>query len=553
MKKNMNYSKIKRIHSNKLLTISFLISIASVVIIMRIIELSLPSKDIKASSSNNNLIIQSNDRGLLLDRNNRILASNIYLYNLKAYPRQIKYPEKTFLKLSKEINFPAEQNVLKKLNNKRKYEVIISRNITAPLAKKINNIGIPGIEFIPVKKRFYPHKELTSHYVGHVNLEMNGVFGAERSFNKLLKNGENVNLAIDIRIQYAVRNELKKAIEKYKAKSATSIIIDINSGEILSLVSIPDFNPNLSIDSNSDSYRNTATLNLYEMGSTFKIFSIAAAIEKSEINLETKFDASKPIKISNHLIKDYHPQNRILSTKEIFLKSSNIGSSLIALKLGNIELKKFYKELGLLSLSKINLLEKTKPIIPKKWGEAETATLSFGHGLSISPIQMVEAASILFINNKTFVPTIKKVKNVNEINKTKIISKKTNNILKSLMYENTIEGTAQRAKIKGYYIGGKTATGEKVNDKGLYDKTKLVSSFLSVFPINEPKYISLVLFDEPTLGLKVNQSATGGLTAAPVTANILKKVLPLLGISKNINIEPKIIIKNKEKINLVSF
>ena len=291
----------------------------------------------------------------------------------------------------------------------------------------------------------------------------------------LLKNGENVNLAIDIRIQYVVRNELKKAIEKYKAKSATSIIIDINSGEILSLVSIPDFNPNLSIDSNSDSYRNTATLNLYEMGSTFKIFSIAAAIEKSEINLETKFDASKPIKISNHLIKDYHPQNRILSTKEIFLKSSNIGSSLIALKLGNIELKKFYKELGLLSLSKINLLEKTKPIIPKKWGEAETATLSFGHGLSISPIQMVEAASILFINNKTFVPTIKKVKYVNEINKTKIISKKTNNILKSLMYENTIEGTAQRAKIKGYYIGGKPATGEKVNDKGLYDKTKLVS------------------------------------------------------------------------------
>ena len=141
MKKNMNYSKIKRIHSNKLLTISFLISIASVVIIMRIIELSLPSKDKKASSSNNNLIFQSNDRGLLLDRNNRILASNIYLYNLKAYPRQIKYPEKTFLKLSKEINFPAEQNVLKKLNNKRKYEVIISRNITAPLAKKINNIG----------------------------------------------------------------------------------------------------------------------------------------------------------------------------------------------------------------------------------------------------------------------------------------------------------------------------------------------------------------------------------------------------------------------------
>ena len=196
---------------------------------------------------------------------------------------------------------------------------------------------------MPVIKRFYPHREVTSHFVGHVNGNMIGQLGAERTYNNKLYLGEDINLGIDIRLQYIVRDELEKARIKYKAKSATAIIADLNNGEILSLVSLPDFNPNQSINPELNSYTNTATLNLYEMGSTFKMFTITAALELSQVNLETKFDATNSIKIANYEIKDYKPQNRILLTK-IFLRSSNIGSSLIALEVGKLKLKNFMKD-----------------------------------------------------------------------------------------------------------------------------------------------------------------------------------------------------------------
>ena len=541
-------------HSKVLLTISFVVGILGLVIIMRLIEISFPKETYDKSKIELKKTVNEKSRGFLLDRNNRILASNIYIYNLKAYPKKIKDPESTINLVGNEIDLYDRANLIKKLSSLSKYGVLVKKNITAPQAKKINNIGIPGIEFVPVMKRFYPHKEITSHYIGHVNGKMIGQLGAERTFNNRLKLGENVNLGIDIRLQYIVRDELEKARVKYNAKSASAIIANLHSGEILSLVSLPDFNPNQSINPMKNSYTNTATLNLYEMGSTFKMFTIAAAIEFSKINMNTKFDASKPIKISNYKIKDYKPQNKILSTKEIFLNSSNIGSSLIALELGKDQLKSYYEKLGLLNTSRINLNEKTKPIIPIRWGKIETATLSFGHGLSISPIQMVEAASKLFNNNQTYIPQIHKKEKDNLKEAKKFLSENTINTLKQLMYENTLVGTAKKARLEGFNIGGKTATGEKAVN-GKYDKTKLVSSFLAVFPIEKPNYISLVLFDEPSISdiKKFRQGATGGLTAAPVTADIFKRIFPILGITKNYNLDPGLIVNNKGEINLVSY
>ena len=546
-KKEKKYNKI-------LLIISFLIGILGLVIIMRLVEISFPNKNLITVDKNAIKKTDNKNRGMLLDRNNRILASNIYIYNLKAYPKKIKDPLYTINMLSNEIRLNDIKALLKKIKNKEKYEVLIKKNITAPQAKKINNLGIPGIEFVPVIKRFYPHREITSHLVGHVNGNMVGQVGAERTFNNILNEGENINLGIDIRVQYIVRDELEKARIRYNSKGATAIIANLNSGEILSLVSLPDFNPNQSINPELNSYTNTATLNLYEMGSTFKIFTITAALDLSQVNLETKFDASKSIKIANYEIKDYKPQNRILSTKEIFLNSSNIGSSLIALEVGKYKLKNFYDKIGLLNISNINLTEKTKPIVPKKWGKIQTATLSFGHGLSISPIQMIEASSKLFNNNLDYKTQIHKKNKEDTIEKIKFLSENTINTLVHLMYENTLSGTARKAQIKGFKIGGKTATGEKA-EKGKYDKTKLISSFLSVFPIEKPEFISLVLFDEPSLGNKKNyrEGATGGKTAAPVTANIYRRIFPILGITKGYNLGPELLVDNKGELNFVSY
>jgi cell division protein FtsI (penicillin-binding protein 3) len=300
---------------------------------MRVLELSIPNRYEKVTDEKKSINNKNNERGLLIDRNGNIVASNIYIYNLKAYPRNINKPEKIIKLLKEHVNFTDFNVVKRKIFNKSKCEVVIKKNITAPEAKRINSLGIPGLEFVPVIKRFYPNEKITAHYLGHVNKEMKGVYGAERSFNDTLNKGEDVKLSIDIRVQYAVRDELIKASKKFNSKSATAIIADINNGEIISLVSLPDYNPNTSIDPKRNSYRNTATLNLYEMGSTFKIFSIAAALERSDISINSKYDARKPMRLSKYTIKDYHPQNRILSIKEIFLKSSNIGASRIALEL----------------------------------------------------------------------------------------------------------------------------------------------------------------------------------------------------------------------------
>ncbi len=546
-KKEKKYNKL-------LLIISFLIGIIGLVIIMRLVEVSFPKKNLSTVDKNEVKKVDNRNRGMLLDRNDRVLASNIYIYNLKAYPKKIKDPSYTINMLSKHIALNDSKALFKKLKNKEKYEVLIKKNITAPQAKRINNLGIPGVEFVQVNKRFYPHREIISHFVGHVNGNMVGQLGAERTFNHKLHLGEDINLGIDIRLQYIVRDELEKGRIKYNSKSATAIIADLKNGEILSLVSLPDFNPNQSINPELNSYTNTATLNLYEMGSTFKMFTIAAALELSQVNLETKFDASNSIKIANYEIKDYKPQNRILSTKEIFLNSSNIGSSLIALEIGKLKLKNFYNKIGLLNIPNINLTEKTKPITPKIWGKIQTATLSYGHGLSISPIQMIEASSKLFNNNLDYKTQIHKKKKKDTIEKTKFLSENTIDTLKYLMYENTLNGTARKAKINGFKIGGKTATGEKA-EKGKYDKTKLVSSFLSVFPIENPEFISLVLFDEPSLGdvKKYREGATGGKTAAPVTANIYRRIFPILGITKNYNLGPELLVDNKGELNFVSY
>ena len=556
---NFKKSKNKDFDNNqmlrRLILVAFLMATIGLVIFSKILEVSIlyEKKPQNVSSAKNEKKILF--RGVIKDRNGKILASNIFKYKLKAYPKLIKDPVLTSEILSNKLKNLDKNRVLKQISNKLRYEIVIARNITAKKAKYLNSLGIPGLEFFPTVKRFYPHSNLTSHLVGHTNKKLEGVNGMEKTYNNKLSTGKDITLSIDIRLQHAIREELAKDLLNFNAKTATAILADLNSNEILSMISLPDYNPNLSINPSDISYRNTATLNLYEMGSTFKIFSLAAGFEYANIKLNSSFDVSKPLKISNYLIKDYHPQNRVLSAKEVFLKSSNKGASLIALQLGGNNLKNFYDNLGLLDYSSINIIEKSKPKFPRNWGEIETANLSFGYGISITPMHLIEAASLIFgkaefENVKLELQKITKQKN-NEL-----LSVSTKEKLLHLMEENVLYGTGKNAFIKGYHVGGKTATAEKVNKiQGGYDKRKLVSSFLSVFPINNPKYICLVLFDEP-LFQNINNNhdgATGGRTAAKTTAKIIKRISPILGIEKEKN-SKKILVDNKKKgVELASF
>ena len=236
----MNVNQTGALNIKKILILVFVMSIIGLVVIMRILELSMPNKHERVTNKIININNTNYERGLLLDRNGNIIASNIYVYSLKAYPRKINKPEKMIKLLKEHVYFNDFDTVKRKVYNKNKFEVVIKKNITAPEAKRINSIGIPGLEFVPVIKRFYPNEKVTSHYIGHVNKEMRGVSGAERSFNSALTKGENVKLSIDIRVQYAVRDELIKARKKFNSKSATAVIADINNGEIISLVSLQE-------------------------------------------------------------------------------------------------------------------------------------------------------------------------------------------------------------------------------------------------------------------------------------------------------------------------
>ncbi len=539
----------------RMFLVAFLMTTVGLVIISKIFEITFLNEEKKEIFADTTMKKNVPLRGAVKDRNGKILATNIFKYKLKAYPNLIREPISTSKILINEVPWLDQQRLLKQLSNKSKYEVIILRNITAKKAKYLNSLGIPGLEFFPSVKRFYPHGNLLSHLVGHVNNNSRGVNGIEKTFDATLATGKDVDVTIDVRIQHLIREELLKDYNDYNAKTATAILSNIDTNEIISLVSLPDYNPNLSIDPKINSYRNTATLNLYEMGSTFKVFTIAAALELAEIKLSSRFDATQPLRISRYTIKDYHPQNRVLSTEEVFLNSSNIGASLIALKLGGNSLKKFYNNLGLLDYSSINIKEKSKPKFPKKWGDIQTATLSYGHGISITPIHLVEAASLIFSNYK-YEKINLKLQRKNTEKKNNFISKKTREKILHLMKVNVLNGTGKNAFVSGYDVGGKTATAEKI-DKigGGYDKRKLVSSFLSVFPINNPKYVLLVLFDEPFLKNKYDENfgATGGKTAAKTTAKIIQSIAPILGMNKKRLDKDLVVEKNLKGFNYVSF
>ncbi len=532
--------------------IGIVVLIFALVVSMRLTEVSMRG-GLYGVKNISTVVSTKPERGNILDRNGKTLATNIHAYTMIALPKEVIDIELTAKELSQFLGKSNYNLIINKLSKKNKIETVVKRRVSSKEAQRINLLGLPGIKFRKESFRFYPSSTLASHLVGHVDTEFLGLAGIEKSSNKLLTDGLNISSSIDIRVQHATREELKKGLIKYNAEKAVGIVADVNNGEILSMVNLPDFNPNIKINPLLDSYRNSSTVSVYEMGSTYKIFTIAAAIEYNTASIDTLFDARKPIVLKRHIIKDFHPTNSFLTTREVFIKSSNIGSTRIAWELGAKKQKEFLFNIGLLSLPNIGIDERSAPIKPKKWGESEVATVSYGYGLSVSPVQMVAATSSI-VNGGLKVPlTIYARKNnYKNIEVARVISPETSKIINALLKENVNIGTGKKAKVSGYQVGGKTATAKKISKKGGYYKSKNVSSFISVFPINNPKYIVLVLFDEPKNG-KSNNKATGGLTAAPVAGRIIKRIAPILGVERDISDENKLVKFKQENFELANY
>jgi len=468
-------------------------------------------------------------RADILDRNGVLLATTLKVWALHADPFLISDPGKTAQKLVK--IFPDLQygDVLQKLQSSKRFEWI-ERDVTPDQQYQVLQIGEPGLKFKERYRRFYPQGEMIAHLLGYGNVDTKGLAGIERGFDNYLSSGQGLKLTLDVRLQHVLRREALAAMEAFEAIAAAGVIMDVTNGEILAGVSLPDFNPHKPPGkSNEEAMFNRLTLGAYELGSVFKIFSTAAFFEHRDVPMSASFDVREPIKIGGHTIDDYHGEDRVLTVPEVFMYSSNIGSALMGQAVGTEALRNFYSDLGLLDPLSFEVREVARPRIPNPWQDVSTMTASYGHGLSTTPIQLISAVSSIVNGGYLVKPSL--VMGGEEVlqEDVRIVSAKTAQRMRQLLRLVVMDGTASKAEVAGLRIGGKTGTAEKIVD-GRYHNKKKISSFVGVFPMDEPRYAVFLMVDEPKGQKHTWNYATGGWVAAPAVARIVTSMASILGI-----------------------
>jgi cell division protein FtsI (penicillin-binding protein 3) len=468
-------------------------------------------------------------RADIVDRNGVLLATTLEAPSLFAVPKLIKDPQRVAERLASILPDIEESEVAAQLASDKSF-VWIKRQLTPSQALGVNRLGIPGLQFQPEGRRVYPEGNLLAHVVGYVDVDGKGLGGMERGFDEILRDGHApVELSIDARIQYILRDEITRAVAQFSAAGGMGIVMDVNTGEVLAMASLPDFDPNLPVDAESDAARNQATLGVYEMGSIFKIFNTALALEARTATLTSSYDATKPLQIGRYTIHDDHAQRRWLTVPEIFEFSSNIGSARMVLDVGVDRQKDFLGRLGLLKSPNFELPELGAPLVPSPWREVNSMTIAFGHGISVSPLQMATAVCAVVNGGVLHHPTVIKRPAGYAPAGQQVLSARTSEDLRRLLRLVVEHGTGKLAKAPGYLVGGKTGTAEKVSDKH-YDRRDLLSSFIGVFPITAPRYLVMISIDRPHGNKESAGFATGGWVAAPGVARVIERMAPLLGI-----------------------
>ena len=518
----------------RIIAIAVVFFVTFLVVNFKLINLSKPLKEKEVIANN---IIKNFKRGKILDRNGNILAVSLPTWSLYSNNHKIINPKLAAKKLKNIFPNLEEDKILFKLLSDKRF-IYIVRHLKPEKAKEVNKIGEPGLNFEKEFLRVYPYSEETSHVVGYVGKGKKGLSGIELKYDKKLVKGEDIYLTIDSRVQYKINKVLLEGKAVYKYKGAVGIVLKINTGEVISAVSLPSFNPN--IYNNFNPTLNQITSAVFEMGSIFKSFTIAAALNEKIINLESNFDATNPIIINKRIIEDDHPQNRYLNLEEVFVHSSNIGSARIALNLGEKKQSYYFNQLKLDTILDTGIPEVQYPLIQENKRDIHIATKSYGHGISVSPINVI-AALASTVNEGLYVePLFVKDEKYFNRPKIKIFEKEVSDIMKDL-YRYVVEkdgGTAKRVKSEYYIVGGKTGTANKVVDGKYHDK-KVVSSFISFLPINDPKYAIFVLLDEPKATGKV-LGRTAGFNAVPLTKKIILEIAPILS-EKSVNFTKRII------------
>ncbi len=468
-------------------------------------------------------------RADIVDRNGILVATSLPTASLYADPHLVLDPEEAAARLSEVMPSLERAEIEKKLKSKRRF-VWLQRNLTPDEQYAVNGLGLPGLAFQREERRVYPHGPLLAHVVGLTDTDGTGIAGLERYFDGVLDGAETpLRLSIDVRVQSQVRDELAVTMAEFQAIGAASVVMDVMTGELIAMVSLPDFDPNVPGTAVGDAVFNRATKGVYEMGSTFKLFTTAMALDTGTIGLDDGYDASEPIKISRFTISDFHGENRWLSVPEILIYSSNIGTAKMAMAVGAEKQQQYLGALGLLGLAEIELPEVGKPLVPPRWRDVNTMTVSYGHGIAVSPLQMVSGVSTLVNGGIARPATLLAREPGSFIPGERVLSETTSEQMRGLMRLVVSHGTGKKARAEGYLIGGKTGTADKQVD-GRYQRDKRIASFIGAFPIESPRYVVLVVVDEPKGNASTFNYATGGWVAAPAVGHIVGRMGPLLGI-----------------------
>lgn len=476
-------------------------------------------------------------RADLTDRNGAMLAADLLHYGLYVDPREIWDANEIRAALRQAMPGLSPARLERALRGERRS--FLMGGLTPEVRNRIHQLGLPGVTFEPEQRRVYPLGSTAAHLIGFADTGGEGLSGAELALNDEIRRGAAGHgataLSIDLRVQAALEDELYKTAVAHQVKDAVGIITNVHTGEILGIASYPTFDPNAAGKATPERLINHAAASVYEMGSTFKVFTVAMGLDSGTATLASTFDARQPVKIGGQTIHDYHPENKIMSVADIFVHSSNIGTTKLALQAGAPTVQKYFKAFGLTRATPVELSESAKPIVPRRWNENDVASTSFGHAISVSPLA-VAAGMGAILNGGTYVPlTIKPMKPGTRPEGTRAVSEETSRALLDLMRVNVVRGTGGKANAPGLRVGGKTGSANKIVG-GRYSNNILVSSFAAVFPADGPleadRYFVLILMDEPKGTPETYGFATGGWTAAPPAGRIIDRVAPFLGVAR---------------------
>lgn len=496
----------------------------------------------------------------IIDRNGVVMATDVAVASLFADPRKISDIDEAVELITATLPELDAKSLRKNLTAPGRAFVWLKRQASPEERDAVYNLGIPGVSYVNERKRVYPLGRLAAHTIGYVDVDNKGIAGIEKYLDDqgalytaslaepASQTTEPAQLAMDTDVQHAVTDEVAKAVNKFKAKAGGGIILDTETGEILALASIPDYNPNSDEKHLTSDQQNKLTSGVYELGSVIKAVTFAMAFDYGTATLESRYDARFPLVIGTARISDFHAQRKVLTVPEVFTNSSNIGTAKMALQVGLEGHHEFLKRVGLLDKLITEVPESARPLLPRNWGRLASATAAFGHGFAVQPLQGLSVVSDLINGGNSIPPTFfRRSKEDAMALAHRVVKPETSEKMRYLFRLNVEEGTATKADVIGYRVGGKTGTAEKVIN-GRYSKDHSLATFIGAFPMDKPKYAIFVMLDEPQALPETYGFATAGWNAVPTASKIIERVAPLLGVVPQFTAEDLVKLAKQAKL-----